>query len=838
MIFCSICNSNLNGYINVLRKHIIRVHGIALGTGSTQSCSNFVCGQNGCLKSYNLFNSLRAHIIKKHPIRPSTLNNEISCVLTEPHCSLPINKPNLNEDNNQHLSFNENNNTDTEAYSQQLTENELDFLIKKSVCEMRSNSSITNAAVQTSVEMCAEITTNICQYLKTNVLNYFHEKKIEISDDKSQNLLNSFDVSNIFNKIKTPVQQKKFISSFTEYNEPLHVKLGTRTEITVRNDENITIEVDETFAYVSIIKTLTTLVQNHNIRRMFEAERPSSDGILKSYLDGKQYKNHEFFQKYPNALRISIYFDDVEITNPLGTKCRIHELAMFYFTIQNVSPYFNSNTSNIFIFNIAHSLDIKKYGFSNILKNFMQDINLLESDEGVKVKLENNESYTLRATLVNFIGDNKAAHEIFEFFGASATMFCRHCLINRKNLHDDPPGTSYENRTPQNYAEHLEQLRKKEIQPKTVGIHKNSYLNTSKYFHCTTNYTFDIMHDILEGVIHVAIKHVLRFLIVEEKLFTVEYLNNGINRFNYGKVESKNKPSSNFTRLMISNNENSIKQYAVQSWLLLRALPFILYEKLENVHTDHMYLLYLLEKIIEILFSLQITPYMLIQLHEYIYEFERLFKTLFPTVKKTNKIHHMSHYIECIEQMGPIGFSCCLRYETKHQTAKKQMHISGNFKNVTKSVADRQIFKQNVHLLTTLDTRSIISSTSTKFVLASECLSKNFLSLNEIVQKCKSVTIDFIQYRVNHIVQLEDLNCLFPQFVKIIEIIEKNKKMYFLGKVFKIVDYNHSLNSFEVNESSEECFHEFSEIIEKKPMSFWRLTNDNRKFLKIKTYIF
>lgn len=54
------------------------------------------------------------------------------------------------------------------------------------------------------------------------------------------------------------------------------------------------------------------------------------------------------------------------------------------------------------------------------LEKFIEEINLLESDEGVTVHLANNETYSLRATLVNFVGDNKAAHEIFEFLGPSA----------------------------------------------------------------------------------------------------------------------------------------------------------------------------------------------------------------------------------------------------------------------------------------------------------------------------------------------------------------------------------------------------------------------------------
>lgn len=120
---------------------------------------------------------------------------------------------------------------------------------------------------------------------------------------------------------------------------------------------------------------------------MILTECPSKNNNLKSYIDGQQFKNHAFFMKYPNALRLTVYFDDVEITNPLGTKCKIHEIGAFYFTIQNCHQYFNSNVNNIIIFTIANTLDIKKYGFEKILNPLMKEIQKLESNSGVEIDL-------------------------------------------------------------------------------------------------------------------------------------------------------------------------------------------------------------------------------------------------------------------------------------------------------------------------------------------------------------------------------------------------------------------------------------------------------------------
>lgn len=45
-----------------------------------------------------------------------------------------------------------------------------------------------------------------------------------------------------------------------------------------------------------------------------------SDGMLGDYCDGELYSNHPLFQNDPCALQIQLYFDELELCNPLGSK--------------------------------------------------------------------------------------------------------------------------------------------------------------------------------------------------------------------------------------------------------------------------------------------------------------------------------------------------------------------------------------------------------------------------------------------------------------------------------------------------------------------------------------
>ncbi len=53
------------------------------------------------------------------------------------------------------------------------------------------------------------------------------------------------------------------------------------------------------------------------------------DGNLGDYCDGSAFKDHPLFSSETNALQILLYYDEVEVCNPLGTKVKTHKLGIF-----------------------------------------------------------------------------------------------------------------------------------------------------------------------------------------------------------------------------------------------------------------------------------------------------------------------------------------------------------------------------------------------------------------------------------------------------------------------------------------------------------------------------
>ena len=121
--------------------------------------------------------------------------------------------------------------------------------------------------------------------------------------------------------------------------------------------------------------------------------RARQDGLIEDYCDGEAYKEHPLFSKCTQALQLLFYYDDVEVVNPIGSKTKTHKLgifyilifiiilfiALFYFTLGNISPKYRSSLNAIQLVAVAKHSYINKYGFAQILQPFMDDIKALES---------------------------------------------------------------------------------------------------------------------------------------------------------------------------------------------------------------------------------------------------------------------------------------------------------------------------------------------------------------------------------------------------------------------------------------------------------------------------
>ncbi len=83
------------------------------------------------------------------------------------------------------------------------------------------------------------------------------------------------------------------------------------------------------------------------MQRLSKQSNKSVDGKMLDYCNGTHFANHTLYSRYPTALKIQLYFDDLETTNPLGSKTKFHKMGAVYFCLRNSPVEFNSSLANI-----------------------------------------------------------------------------------------------------------------------------------------------------------------------------------------------------------------------------------------------------------------------------------------------------------------------------------------------------------------------------------------------------------------------------------------------------------------------------------------------------------
>ena len=380
-----------------------------------------------------------------------------------------------------------------------------------------------------------------------------------------------------------------------------------------------------------------------------------------------------------NTLKILFYFDEIEVKDPLGDASGVYKLGQFYFTILNLTRKCNSNLKNIFLVASAFCDDIKKYGMDRILEPIVREFKVLET-EGILI---NSQNYF--ASIAQVTADNLGLHQLFGikccFIGQN---LCHLCNANTQMIQSCFQETEFLLTTQTSYENKLAAVLANPANIPIYGINNKCLLNDLKYFHITRNYTFDITHDIWEGIAKYEIGLILEQFIKFDSFFTLDFLNKRISNIGYGIVEKKNKPSS----LRMTGNEIKVKQKAAKTYSLFRFLLFLIGDRIPESN-PHWELYLLLSRIVDIVISSKITLPQTVQLKWLVQEHHILYKNLFPDVTLKPKHHNMVHYPEAIRKVGNLIDYSTLRFEANHVSFKTTTRTIHNCNNILLSIVKK-----------------------------------------------------------------------------------------------------------------------------------------------------
>ncbi|KAK3925512.1 Zinc finger protein Eos [Frankliniella fusca] len=680
----------------------------------------YSCGQGNCNRNFQHKTSLIRHIKDNH------LEVETSDSSAAASSEADSESTQSSDNDNAYHNVNQPEISDDSSESEDEGPIDLESAAAEVLLNLRSSGALTTSVIERFQDACSTLIGKVTRKHIQSVKTYLRLED-RLNTDAAQDLLRDLATENPFVNIRSLKQQLNYFSREMGLVLPVPHFIGTRVDFrlhgTTGQYEPCTIPM--TFEYVPIIETLKLVLSNPRLKYLIENEKPSDDGILRSYLDGTRAKSNNLIQEKELVLRIQLYLDDLEVVNPLGSRTSIHKLTAMYFNIQNLPPVEASQLATIFLLGLAYTEDIKPgEGYDTLLYPFLQDLEKLESPDGVRVTI-NGEILTLRATLCILAADTAAAHEVLGYLSPSARHFCRRCMVSRPEFLLNCKARG-ELRTREQFDQHVEQVKNQVITSTECGVKKSCPLHSALFFSAPIDSPFDIFHDILEGSAHLVILVSLRYFIKVKDFFSLKTFNDRLTSFNYGVPENGNKPSVNFTESRLEGTH--FLQKGSQTWCLMRMITFLCPEVPDD--DPYLKLINLLQQIMLVVFSLEIRHDDILKLEILIDQFLDIYQQLHigiiervereeedraeeervddpdepnanvpdrltagaihqvvRAVSPINKLHHLTHVPEMIREMGPPVRYWCIRYEAKHHFFCKYGSVCCNFINLPKSMA-------------------------------------------------------------------------------------------------------------------------------------------------------
>lgn len=527
-----------------------------------------------------------------------------------------------------------------------------------------------------------------------------------------------------------------------------------------------------------------------------------------------------------------IYLDDFGIDDPLGSKSGRHSICGIYYSFPTIPQYQSSSLSNIFVGGFIKSKDYGEYGNQRSLKPLVDNIKLLET-EGITLNIQQ-KSYNLRFKLTQIVGDNLALNTVLGYNKSfSSEYFCRICKRNKLQTECDICEIPSSLRNEINYADDIVVNNSK-----ITGIKENSLFNELADFHVTSNIASDIMHDWYLGICRYGLSKAFKYFIYEKKFFSLETLNYRKQMFNYGDTEIGNI-SMPIEKNHIDNASFKMSASQMKSFCHL-ILPMIGDLVVPN-NEVYKYLIQLV-KVLDMLLLPKFDAASIVQLRQTISDHHILYKKLFRDTLKP-KFHLSVHYPTIIEQLGPLKYLWCFRFESENQIHKKYAAAINSRVHVPLTLGIKAALRFSHNLITNSFFQKeivLIKPTITTDIK----LTKYFSTLNimcEVNNLICEETTDVIfrgtLYKIGHVVTITAKNNI-PRSFELVDIFINQNQCYFLCKEWKVNRFSEHLQSYIIDIHEDHAYYLYNVVaFDGPPIHFYYLSNGT-KIIRLKRYFF
>ncbi len=817
---CTYCQYKTRTFVRIL-KHYEYVH-------SRESDFLLLCGVNLCAVQFKSVRCLRRHILHKHKEFAAqhlvqenstnvnylgTIGNQDGDDGAPPYQGdeLGVNNEPAPLRNLGVLDFN---------YTKRLA---------STLLHLRQNLNVGQAA-------CTFVADEIANLLRVNNEQFACRIEDAIQNHVDVGAINVEDLlheqnrapSNACDTLATPKRLDQYIKNNLTYIAPVQYILGVENGIL------------HTMQYVSILRTLQSLLKHEDVLAEVLTQRQSCDGIVRDYPDGKYYKTNPFFQTNQPSVHLVLYCDEFTLTNQFRDRGKKYKLFALYFQLANLHPKFRSALDNIHLGLLCKALYLKRYGYQAVLRPLLKDLQSLET-QGIEIVFEDRH-YHFYGTVVFVAADNLGAHGIGGLYENFSTVLrlCRFCNATKPMLEGSFDERTFQLRTCQSWADQVTAAVQDRQLSQVYGIKDKSPLDNLLHFKVASGLPSDIAHDLLEGIVPSVMQTVL-VSFINDGHFTFRQLSETVSAFTYSVIDKSNQiPTLGDTR-----GTFKIKFTQAQTLCLARLLPLMIGELVprQNAQWD-LYLL--MVDVLEAVCTTAFSPADIQYIRGLLEAFNEMCVEVLPHFHVTPKHHYTVHYGTQIENFGPLRYCWTIRFEGKHEQFKQIFRRSKNRINVCKSLAvqhqmheallhERRLFLQGDHFTSTGIKSSYIVLLPN---VVQDLIQPHLTDKQETVVEASKVEAFGIPYPLGCAVILEckDTDAQYS-FGKICYIFLIGGIPYLCCEVLQYMDYDRHYHAYVVEDGTEQyVLRKVSELHDHSSLGLY-LISGNRKAIVLKYHV-
>ena len=621
---------------------------------------SIICGIDGCRKFYRIFTTFKQHVYRNHrhvilqqTIAASECMNEHADDIDD--VALPTPESSL-----------------VDITTSTVSESDVVKSFGLFCLKLKEKHGVTDTVVSTVVNDMCDLMKQSCETYQQQIMAELNKSNVDVESNASLMSLLTDAPSTVtaFETIfGTSKNRLRFYTAHLPLILPQEISLGT--DVRGKND---------TFAYIPVLEVLKAWLSHTCLNSIvMNANRQPSNSMLCDAFDGSLGSTCDAFSVV-NCLQLLLYFDDFEVANPLGSKRGKYKLFAVYFTILNIPLKYRSKLENMQLVLLAKSKHVEKYGLDVIFAPLINDLKVLQPP-GINVCISGVQHH-FSARLALVCADNLAANKVAGFTqNFSRGRICRFCMATREEISSLHLESMCRLRTAETHQQHINAVLGDKSLSSVYGVTSACPFSGLSGFDVTSTFTPDVMHDVLEGVVPLTVKHILRSVISSGSV-SVEDINSRIRSLpvKYGKELYLPQP---LTSAAIKG-DSTLSGNASEKWCLLRILPFLVNDERSGIVWETYECL---REVADIVLARRVPQAVIGFLAVCISSFLQNFLSAFPEDAMTPKMHFLVHYPRYIQLIGPLIGVWTMRFEGKHFPLKRTAQKIRNWTNVSMSLA-------------------------------------------------------------------------------------------------------------------------------------------------------